>query len=273
MAERRPPRTAARDEQPDAVPRTRLGRHVLLRRLRWERARLQKEVHPLLQPHLGRSEFRTIYTGVGAAMVVAGIAVMANWVSIVQATARPNALRVAGAMFYVGLGVAALGVYCFVASMSDSLLLWLPGKGPMIRAAKARAIRERVHSVAVSTLASARVAGLILSKRADLTVQQAFEWQGNVAGLGMTVWGGAGMQLITLLDIDEGRHWTRGELVSEVVDPALLSIEAALARVESSQIEHVDLDDVAALESYHRYFSGVVREFFKRRGGADATTH
>lgn len=246
----------------DVVPRTRIGGRLHRWRLLWVHRRLKEEVYPLSRPHLGRSEFRTIYTGVGAAMVVAGFAVMANWVSIVQAAVRPNGLRVAGPMFYLGAAVVVIGMYCFMASMSSTRGLWLPGKGPMIRAAEAEAIRAEFHTIAMGTLAFARVAGLTLREVPLPSVQEVEDWYANVARVGVSVWGPAGVQVVTILAIDRKRAWNKQELISEIVDPTLLNIEAMVARVSSEQIgDGLDRDTVQQLKQCFDFFSAMWDQF------------
>lgn len=272
------------------MPRTSVGRKLailwLRLRLRLDRrtlARAQRQLDPLLYPHLAPAEFRAIYTGVGGAGIVAGIAVMANWVSIVQAAGGPSALQVAGGMFYVGLAVVVLGIYCFVASMSSSRWLWLPGKGSMWRAAESLAIRTEFHSVSVATLAFARVAGMGLRELADPSVKRVAEWYRHVIRLSVDVWGESGMQVVTLIGLDEKRSWTRTELISEVLNPTLLKIEAIIASISAEQItSSVDKGRTGRLREEFDYFRTLWHELsatdnasegVPELGAGDVATH
>jgi hypothetical protein len=193
-------------------------------------------------------------------MVVAGFAVMANWVSIVQAAVRPNGLRVAGPMFYLGAAVVLLGVYCFVASMSSAPWLPLPGKRPMIRAAEGTELRDEFHRIASTTLGFARVAGLTLRESVTPTSLQVSRWYANVVRVSIDVWGDTGS--LTVLNLGENRAWARQELISEVVNPTMLQVEVMIARTSSAQIgDGLDKHDFERLKESSDFFSGMVRQF------------
>ncbi len=138
---------------------------------------------------LSWSEFRTLYTGLGGVMFVAGLGLAANWVSTVYVSPASRHLQIAGPLFYFGLVLVGLAFYAFVAAMSDSKYLWLPRKGAVLQGEVNRRFREGLKQFATATLSQAHLVGVQLQRYEALDVETGSEWQSKVQGLISGVWG------------------------------------------------------------------------------------
>lgn len=145
---------------------------------------------PPRPPSMSRSEFRTLYTGLGGVMFVAGLGLYANYVNTVVLAAK--GAGIAGsqlALLIFGLVLAFGGVYVLVAALSENPRLWLPRKRGILQHEARQESREAVRAIAEAALSQAIIVTTLLKRDPQLTTGKVAWWQDHIWGTVNNAWG------------------------------------------------------------------------------------